>query len=52
MVYEGNESDLFVSYDHADTDTVYPEMPWLCQSGFNLWYGDGIHVGTVCARHW
>jgi TolB-like protein len=45
--YEGDAPYLFVSYDHKDTEDVYPEMTWIRTSGFNLWYDEGIHVGTV-----
>ena len=45
--YDGTEPYFFVSYDHGDSETVYPEMSWIRTSGFNLWYDEGIHVGTV-----
>ncbi len=45
--YEGDDPYFFVSYAHEDAALVYPEMAWLEPSGFNLWYDDGIHVGTV-----
>ncbi|MCZ6890692.1 MAG: TIR domain-containing protein [Gammaproteobacteria bacterium] len=45
--YEGDEPHFFVSYAHDDSALAYPEMAWLQQAGFNLWYDDGIHVGSV-----
>ena len=45
--YTGDEPFLFVSYGHADSELVYPEMSWLQAAGFNLWYDEGIHVGSV-----
>ena len=40
--YEGNESYVFVSYSHEDADGVYPEIRWLQDQGFNVWYDEGI----------
>jgi len=48
--YEGDESYFFVSYAHDEADIVYPEMAWIREAGFNLWYDEGIHVGTVWRR--
>jgi hypothetical protein len=45
--YAGDQPYFFVSYGHADSDLVYPEMRWLQEAGFKLWYDDGIHVGSV-----
>jgi tetratricopeptide (TPR) repeat protein len=45
--YVGDQPFFFISYGHADRDLVYPEMRWLQQAGFNLWYDEGIHVGSV-----
>ena len=45
--YEGDKPYFFVSYAHEDADIVYPEMTWINEAGFNLWYDDGIHVGAV-----
>jgi len=45
--YVGDQPFFFVSYGHADSDLVYPEMRWLQEAGFNLWYDEGIHVGSV-----
>jgi pimeloyl-ACP methyl ester carboxylesterase len=45
--YQGNAPYFFVSYAHDDDELVYPEMAWLHEVGFNLWYDDGIQVGSV-----
>lgn len=45
--YEGDDPYFFVSYAHGDAELVYSEMGWLEPAGFNLWYDDGIHVGSV-----
>ena len=45
--YEGDAPYFFVSYAHDDEELIYPEMAWLHDAGFNLWYDDGIHVGSV-----
>ncbi len=45
--YEGDDPYFFVSYAHEDAELVYAEMAWLQPAGFNLWYDDGIHVGSV-----
>jgi len=45
--YEGDEPYFFVSYAHDDSTLVYEEMAWLQPAGFNLWFDDGIHVGSV-----
>jgi TolB-like protein len=46
LAYEGDAPYFFVSYSHADNDFVFEEMSWIQESGFNLWYDDGIHVGS------
>ncbi|MCZ6869176.1 MAG: hypothetical protein O7G84_06710 [Gammaproteobacteria bacterium] len=35
--YEGDGA-FFVSYAHEDAALVYPEMAWIGEAGFNLWY--------------
>ncbi|MEE9253695.1 MAG: TIR domain-containing protein [Pseudomonadales bacterium] len=44
--YRGDEPYVFVSYSHVDADVVYPELRWLKQQGFNIWYDEGISAGT------
>ena len=45
--YAGDEPYVFVSYAHADADAVYPEIVWLHEQGFNVWYDEGIEPGSV-----
>ncbi len=45
--YSGDEPYVFVSYTHADAARVYPEIQWLHDQGFNVWYDEGIEPGTV-----
>lgn len=45
--YEGDAPYFFVCYAHDDAPTIHPEMEWLNEANFNLWYDDGIHVGTT-----
>jgi len=45
--YEGDDPFFFVCYSHEDAEKVFREMAWLEPAGFNLWYDDGIHVGSV-----
>jgi Tol biopolymer transport system component len=45
--YKGDEAFVFVCYSHGDSDTVYPEIAWLREQGFNVWYDEGISPGTV-----
>ncbi len=45
--YTGDEPYVFVSYAHADADTVFPEIQWLHEQGFNVWYDEGIEPGSV-----
>jgi len=44
--YEGTEPFIFVCYSHADSSLVYPELTRLHESGFNVWYDEGIAPGT------
>ena len=45
--YKGDEPYIFVSYAHADADLVYPEIQWLHNRGFNIWYDEGINPGST-----
>ena len=45
--YEGDAPYIFVCYGHADADIVYPEIRWLQDQGFNVWWDEGIDPGTV-----
>jgi hypothetical protein len=43
--YDGNEPFIFVSYSHQDSDSVFPFLTWLHESGVNIWYDEGISLG-------
>jgi serine/threonine-protein kinase len=43
--YQGNEPYVFVSYAHKDSSVVFPEIQWLNDQGFNIWYDEGISPG-------
>lgn len=42
----GDEPYVFVSYSHSDEEIVYPEIRWLQDQGFNVWYDEGISGAT------
>ena len=44
--YQGDEPYVFVSYSHSNSSAVYPELIWLKDCRFNVWYDEGIEVGT------
>jgi hypothetical protein len=44
--YTGGEPYIFVSYSHNDSGSVYDEITWLNDAGFNVWYDEGIAAGT------
>jgi hypothetical protein len=44
--YTGDEPYIFVSYAHEDAELVYPEIQWLKDQGFNIWYDEGISPGS------
>lgn len=44
--YDGSEPYIFISYAHADSDTVIPALEAMQQKGCRLWYDRGIDVGT------
>jgi len=44
--YRGEEPYIFVSYSHADADSVYPDLTWLQEQGINVWYDEGISPGS------
>ena len=45
--YDGDEPYVFVSYSHEDDALVYPEIRWLQDQGFNIWYDEGISPGST-----
>ena len=42
--YTGDEPYVFVSYSHDNSSVVFPELAWLKESGFNIWYDEGIEA--------
>ena len=44
--YKGDEPFIFVCYAHEDADLVYRELSRLRDTGFNLWYDEGIEPGA------
>ncbi len=40
--YKGYEPYIFISYTHKDKSSVYPEMLWINNQKFNIWYDEGI----------
>ena len=44
--YKGGQPYIFVCYAHDDVEMVYPEITWLRDQGFNIWYDDGISPGA------
>jgi hypothetical protein len=46
--YGGDDPFIFVSYAHADSAAVYPEIARLRQLGFRIWYDEGI----APTSHW
>ena len=44
--YKGDEPYIFVSYSHQDSSFVFPELTWLRDQGFNVWYDEGIEAGS------
>ena len=45
--YAGDESYIFVTYSHEDSDLVYPQIRWLQDQGFNVAWDEGISPGAV-----
>lgn len=44
--YKGDKPYIFVSYSHQDAELVYPEITYLKDQGFNIWYDEGISPGA------
>ena len=44
--YEGDKPYIFISYAHADDDTVLPIVGDMHRRGYNIWYDEGIEVGS------
>jgi len=41
---------IFISYAHADRHLVLPEVAWLKEAGFVVWFDDGIKTGAIWAE--
>lgn len=44
--YEGDKPYIFISYAHADDDAVLPIVSDMHKHGYNIWYDEGIEVGS------
>ena len=44
--YRGKEPYIFISYAHADAPRVFKEIAWLNESGYHVWYDEGISPGN------
>ena len=44
--YEGDKPYIFISYAHADDATVLPIVGDMHRRGYNIWYDEGIEVGS------
>ena len=45
-IYEGKENYIFISYAHKDSEVVLPIVEAMMESGFRVWYDQGIEAGT------
>lgn len=44
--YKGSEPYSFVCYSHTNSESVYADISELHDSGFKLWYDEGISAGS------
>lgn len=44
--YKGPEPFAFVSYAHSDAARVFPQLSYLNEEGYRLWYDEGIDPGN------
>lgn len=44
--YKGNEPYIFVSYSHKDMETVFKDIEYLVNTGYRIWYDEGIDPGN------
>src|SRR5215813_2564249 len=44
--YRGNEPYIFVSYAHKDGKGIFPEIKYLHDQGYRIWYDEGIDPGN------
>lgn len=43
--YEGTKPYIFISYSHDDSSKVFPLLESMAQTGYRIWYDDGIEWG-------
>lgn len=44
--YAGDQPYLFASYSHKDAASVFPELIYLRDQGYRVWYDEGIDPGN------
>ena len=44
--YEGSENYIFISYSHRDSKRIFPLLRKMTESGYRIWYDEGIDPGT------
>lgn len=44
--YMGDDSYIFISYSHNDSQLVFPEIERFHNKGYNIWYDEGIAPGN------
>lgn len=44
--YDGSDPYLFISYSHLDSTLVFPEILYLHDQGYRIWYDEGIDPGN------
>lgn len=45
-VCQGHEPYIFVCYAHQDRTVVYEQISWIKEQAINVWYDEGIALGT------
>ena len=49
--YTGDQPYIFISYAHADGEVVFREIQRLHESGYRIWYDEGIEPGNDWPQH-
>ena len=44
--YKGDDTYIFISYAHRDSDRVWPIVERMQRNGYRVWYDEGIDPGT------
>ena len=44
--YKGDDTYIFISYAHRDSDRVWPIVDRMQKDGYRVWYDEGIDPGT------